>query len=60
MFDPSAPSRGYALVWPRELFRLELSAILTTVKRGELLEALMLLFGEALRGPDPSDDLARA
>lgn len=58
MFDPQQPARGYALTWPRELFRLELSAVVNSLADDDQRAALGQLFEEALRGPDPSEDLA--
>jgi len=60
VFDPAAPARGYALLWPRELFRAELAAILGTLRPHQQHPALELLLDEALRGPDPLEDLAQA
>lgn len=60
MFDPDQPSRGWALLWPRELFRVELDDVLTSsllFLAADLSVAVELLFNEAFRGPDPFEDL---
>lgn len=55
MFDPKEPARGYELLWPHDLFRAELAAILSSPVKTR--DALELLLDEAMRGPDPIEDL---
>ncbi|MDF8266459.1 hypothetical protein [Luteipulveratus flavus] len=56
MFSPDQPARGYALTWPRELFRAELQALLARSDETELGNRLELLFEEAFHGPHPQED----
>lgn len=58
VFDPNHPTSGYALIWPKDLIRGELSALLIDGKAGDrLLDCLEWLFVEAFVGPDPVEDL---
>ena len=59
MFDPQHPSRGYALTWPRELLRGELSAVVNEFDDRDQRPALDLLFEEGLHGPDPREELTK-
>lgn len=62
MFNPDRPSRGWALMWPRELFRAELGGVLMApplFSADELSVAVELLFNEAFRGPDPFEDFRK-
>ena len=58
MFNPNRLTSGYALIWSRELFRDELTAITDWLKDRDQRSAIDLLFEEALRGPHPGEDLA--
>lgn len=61
MFDPTDISPDYALVWPRDVFRRELSALLLDDQGAAgLQERLALLFEEAFIGQEPHDDVAAA
>lgn len=59
VFNPARPSRGYQLLWPREIFSDELAAITELLGDRDVRPALRWLFEEALRGPDPIEDLDR-
>jgi len=57
VFDPTRPAPGYRLLWPRDLFRTELAAVVEVVPHSEQYDSLKLLFTEAFYGPDPLEDL---
>lgn len=55
MIDPTDPPSGYALMWPHELVRDELTRILQ--RPDNVRNQLELLIDEAFRGPHPRADL---
>lgn len=60
MAPDKTPPRGYALLWPRDLFHRELRAVLDSpvIKHGQrMYNAVDLILDEALRGPDPIEKL---
>ena len=60
MFDPADPDPDYALVWPRELFRSEATAVLGLREAPDWVDRADLLLAEAFAGRGPVDDLEEA
>ena len=57
MFDAADPDPDYEFVWPRELFKAEVTALLRLPSASWPADA-ELLFDEAFAGSAPQDDLA--